>query len=71
MKIETLKNVNVLCFVIFSHLCVMQNGGHNSATITSEDLEQRYLNDNKAVVEFTAGSQTYILSFQGELLDAI
>ncbi|KAF7694218.1 protein mono-ADP-ribosyltransferase PARP12-like [Silurus meridionalis] len=39
-------------------------GSHNAASITSEDLEQKYTQDNKADVEFTAGSQTYTLSFQ-------
>ncbi|XP_070976970.1 protein mono-ADP-ribosyltransferase PARP12-like [Oncorhynchus clarkii lewisi] len=37
--------------------------GHRAATITSEDLEKRFQEDNKAVMEFTAGSQTYELSF--------
>ncbi|XP_038833876.1 protein mono-ADP-ribosyltransferase PARP12-like isoform X2 [Salvelinus namaycush] len=37
--------------------------GHRAATITSEDLEKRFQEDNKAVIEFTAGSQTYELSF--------
>ncbi|KAL7857936.1 hypothetical protein AOLI_G00180380, partial [Acnodon oligacanthus] len=40
------------------------SGGHNTASITSEELEQKYTQDNKAVVEFTAGSQSYIVSFQ-------
>ncbi|XP_041709402.1 protein mono-ADP-ribosyltransferase PARP12-like [Coregonus clupeaformis] len=39
------------------------SGGHRAATITSEDLEKRFQEDNKAVTEFTAGSQTYELSF--------
>ncbi|KAL0962869.1 hypothetical protein UPYG_G00346560 [Umbra pygmaea] len=39
------------------------SGGHKAATITSEDLERRYQEDNKAVVEFIAGAQTYELSF--------
>uniref|UniRef100_A0A4W5MDW4 Si:ch73-252i11.1 n=1 Tax=Hucho hucho TaxID=62062 RepID=A0A4W5MDW4_9TELE len=39
------------------------SGGHRAATITSEDLEKRFQEDNKAVMEFTAGSQTYELSF--------
>ncbi|KAM9467840.1 protein mono-ADP-ribosyltransferase PARP12-like [Clarias gariepinus] len=42
-------------------------GGHNSASITSEDLEQKFTQDNKAEMEFTAGSQTYTLSFQDML----
>ncbi|XP_070997603.1 protein mono-ADP-ribosyltransferase PARP12-like [Oncorhynchus clarkii lewisi] len=37
--------------------------GHSAATITSEDLEKRFQEDNKAVIEFTAGSQTYEFSF--------
>ncbi|XP_072528750.1 protein mono-ADP-ribosyltransferase PARP12-like [Salminus brasiliensis] len=40
------------------------SGGHNTASITSEDLEQKYIQDNKAVVDFTAGSQSYTLSFR-------
>ncbi|XP_062374300.1 protein mono-ADP-ribosyltransferase PARP12 isoform X2 [Sardina pilchardus] len=39
-------------------------GGHSSASITSEDLEQKYQEDPSAVVEFTAGSQKYKLCFQ-------
>uniref|UniRef100_A0A4W5Q9V1 Si:ch73-252i11.1 n=1 Tax=Hucho hucho TaxID=62062 RepID=A0A4W5Q9V1_9TELE len=39
------------------------SGGHRAATITSEDLEKRFQEDNKAVMEFTAGSQTYEFSF--------
>ncbi|XP_027009731.2 protein mono-ADP-ribosyltransferase PARP12-like isoform X2 [Tachysurus fulvidraco] len=40
------------------------SGGHNTASITSEELEQKFTQDNKAEIEFTAGSQTYTLSFQ-------
>ncbi|XP_051546598.1 protein mono-ADP-ribosyltransferase PARP12-like [Myxocyprinus asiaticus] len=36
--------------------------GHRLSSITSEELEQKYQTDNGAVVEFTAGSQTYELS---------
>ncbi|XP_062850762.1 protein mono-ADP-ribosyltransferase PARP12 [Trichomycterus rosablanca] len=43
------------------------NGGHNLASINREDLEQKFLENNKAELEFTAGSQTYILSFQDML----
>ncbi|XP_048124195.1 protein mono-ADP-ribosyltransferase PARP12 isoform X1 [Alosa alosa] len=39
-------------------------GGHSSASITSEDFEQKYQEDPSAVVEFTAGSQKYKLCFQ-------
>ncbi|XP_030633900.1 protein mono-ADP-ribosyltransferase PARP12-like [Chanos chanos] len=39
-------------------------GGHNMASLGCEDLEQKYQENNNAVVEFTAGSQTYELSFQ-------
>ncbi|XP_042562710.1 protein mono-ADP-ribosyltransferase PARP12 isoform X2 [Clupea harengus] len=39
-------------------------GGHSSASIMGEDLEQKYQEDPSAVVEFTAGSQTYELRFQ-------
>uniref|UniRef100_A0A667WUD2 Poly (ADP-ribose) polymerase family, member 12a n=1 Tax=Myripristis murdjan TaxID=586833 RepID=A0A667WUD2_9TELE len=37
---------------------------HKVASISSAELEQRYLKDDKAVVEFTAGFQKYSLSFQ-------
>ncbi|XP_077053685.1 protein mono-ADP-ribosyltransferase PARP12-like isoform X1 [Siphateles boraxobius] len=39
-------------------------GGHNLSSISSAELEQKYQADSSAVVEFTAGSQTYTLSFQ-------
>ncbi|KAL1275251.1 hypothetical protein QQF64_034874 [Cirrhinus molitorella] len=39
------------------------DGGHNLSSISSAELEQKYQADNNAVVEFTAGSQTYELSF--------
>ncbi|XP_060758871.1 protein mono-ADP-ribosyltransferase PARP12-like isoform X2 [Neoarius graeffei] len=39
-------------------------GGHNAASISSEELEQKYTQDNKAEMEFMAGSQTYTLCFQ-------
>uniref|UniRef100_A0A667WID1 Poly (ADP-ribose) polymerase family, member 12b n=1 Tax=Myripristis murdjan TaxID=586833 RepID=A0A667WID1_9TELE len=34
--------------------------------ISSAELEQKYLNDDKGTMEFTAGSQKYSLSFQGK-----
>ncbi|MFT7799192.1 poly ADP-ribose polymerase 12-like [Arapaima gigas] len=37
---------------------------HCMSSITSEDLEQRYHEDNNAVVSFTIGQQTYELSFK-------
>ncbi|XP_067284558.1 protein mono-ADP-ribosyltransferase PARP12-like [Pseudorasbora parva] len=40
------------------------DGGHNLSSISSAELEQKYQADSSAVVEFTAGSQTYTLSFQ-------
>ncbi|KAJ8373852.1 hypothetical protein SKAU_G00044320 [Synaphobranchus kaupii] len=40
------------------------DGGHSASSISSEDLEQRFLEDNSAVTEFTAGSQKYQLSFK-------
>ncbi|XP_018621479.1 protein mono-ADP-ribosyltransferase PARP12-like [Scleropages formosus] len=40
------------------------NEGHSASSISSEDLERRYQEDSGAVVRFTAGSQTYELSFQ-------
>ncbi|XP_061085087.1 protein mono-ADP-ribosyltransferase PARP12-like [Conger conger] len=38
-------------------------GQHGLSSITSEDLERKYQEDSRAVMEFTAGSQTYKLSF--------
>ncbi|KAK7129558.1 hypothetical protein R3I93_019253 [Phoxinus phoxinus] len=38
--------------------------GHSLSSISSAELEQKYQADSSAVVEFTAGSQTYSLSFQ-------
>uniref|UniRef100_A0A667WWT4 Si:ch73-252i11.1 n=1 Tax=Myripristis murdjan TaxID=586833 RepID=A0A667WWT4_9TELE len=38
--------------------------GHSAASISGAELEQKYLNDDKSVVEFTAGSQKYSLSFK-------
>ncbi|XP_058630360.1 protein mono-ADP-ribosyltransferase PARP12-like [Onychostoma macrolepis] len=39
------------------------DGGHRLSSISTAELEQKYQADNNAVVEFTAGSQTYELSF--------
>ncbi|XP_040886394.1 protein mono-ADP-ribosyltransferase PARP12 [Toxotes jaculatrix] len=38
--------------------------GHKAADIGSAQLEQKFLDNDKDVVEFTAGSQSYSLSFQ-------
>ncbi|XP_061085449.1 protein mono-ADP-ribosyltransferase PARP12-like isoform X2 [Conger conger] len=38
-------------------------GQHGLSSITSEDLERKYQEDSRAVMEFTAGSQTYKFSF--------
>ncbi|XP_061085359.1 uncharacterized protein LOC133119013 isoform X2 [Conger conger] len=38
-------------------------GQHGLSSITSEDLERRYQEDSRAVMEFTAGPHTYKLSF--------
>ncbi|XP_061085901.1 protein mono-ADP-ribosyltransferase PARP12-like isoform X2 [Conger conger] len=38
-------------------------GQHRLSSITSEDLERKYQEDSRAVMEFTAGAQTYKLSF--------
>ncbi|KAK6314754.1 hypothetical protein J4Q44_G00142830 [Coregonus suidteri] len=37
---------------------------HRFSSITSEDLEKRYQEDQSAVVKFTAGQQSYELSFR-------
>uniref|UniRef100_A0A3P9CRG0 Poly [ADP-ribose] polymerase 12 n=1 Tax=Maylandia zebra TaxID=106582 RepID=A0A3P9CRG0_9CICH len=39
-------------------------GGHEAADINSAKLEEKFLANDKDVVEFTAGSQSYSLSFQ-------
>ncbi|XP_014194544.2 protein mono-ADP-ribosyltransferase PARP12-like [Haplochromis burtoni] len=39
-------------------------GGHKTADINSAKLEEKFLANDKDVVEFTAGSQSYSLSFQ-------
>ncbi|XP_016117317.1 poly [ADP-ribose] polymerase 12-like [Sinocyclocheilus grahami] len=39
------------------------DGGHGLSSISSAELEQKFQADSNAVVEFTAGSQTYELSF--------
>uniref|UniRef100_A0A8C4X846 Protein mono-ADP-ribosyltransferase PARP12-like n=1 Tax=Erpetoichthys calabaricus TaxID=27687 RepID=A0A8C4X846_ERPCA len=40
------------------------NGAHNTSSISSEDLEKKYLEDNNAVVQFQAGGQQYELKFK-------
>uniref|UniRef100_A0A1A7X0K6 Poly [ADP-ribose] polymerase n=1 Tax=Iconisemion striatum TaxID=60296 RepID=A0A1A7X0K6_9TELE len=40
------------------------SGRHGSADINSATLEQKFLDNSKDEVEFSAGSQTYSLSFQ-------
>uniref|UniRef100_A0A4W5NSM0 WWE domain-containing protein n=1 Tax=Hucho hucho TaxID=62062 RepID=A0A4W5NSM0_9TELE len=37
---------------------------HRLSSITSEDLEKRYQEDQSAVVKFTAGQQSYELSLR-------
>ncbi|XP_063073844.1 protein mono-ADP-ribosyltransferase PARP12-like [Engraulis encrasicolus] len=39
-------------------------GGQHSSSITCEELEKRYVEDNSSTVEFTAGKHTYQLSMQ-------
>lgn len=41
-----------------------ENDGHNSATITSSDIETVYLSDESASVQFNAGKHSYVLSFK-------
>ena len=45
---------------------VFQSGGHSAADTGSAELEQKFLDNAKDVVEFSAGSQAYSLSFQGK-----
>ncbi|KAJ8245004.1 hypothetical protein COCON_G00236520 [Conger conger] len=40
-------------------------GQHGLSSITSEDLERKYQEDSRAVMEFTAGSHAFKLSFPG------
>ncbi|XP_076579028.1 protein mono-ADP-ribosyltransferase PARP12 [Chaetodon auriga] len=40
------------------------DGGHKPADMDSSKLEQKFLDNDKDVVEFVAGSQSYSLSFQ-------
>jgi len=44
----------------------MQEAGHKAATMDSSTMEQRFLSNDRDVVEFTAGSQSYSLSFPGK-----
>ena len=44
----------------------LQNAALRTASITSEDLEQRFQSDDKSDMDFTAGSQSYALSFKGQ-----
>ncbi|KAF3859114.1 hypothetical protein F7725_021513 [Dissostichus mawsoni] len=41
-----------------------RSGGHSAADTGSAELEQKFLDNAKDVVEFSAGSQAYSLSFQ-------
>lgn len=45
---------------------VWQDGGHKPADMDSSKLEQKFLDNDKDVVEFKAGLQSYSLSFQGK-----
>ncbi|XP_039625424.1 protein mono-ADP-ribosyltransferase PARP12-like isoform X2 [Polypterus senegalus] len=40
------------------------NGAHNTSSISSEDLEKKYLEDKNAIVQFQAGGQQYELKFK-------
>ncbi|CAJ1054474.1 protein mono-ADP-ribosyltransferase PARP12 [Xyrichtys novacula] len=40
------------------------SGGHKPSDMDSSKLEQKFLENDQAVVEFTAGAQSYSLSFQ-------
>lgn len=53
-----------MLFVSLLNLLIQEEAQH-SASITSEELEKKYLEDNNAVIEFTAGIHTYELSMQG------
>ncbi|KAM6895700.1 protein mono-ADP-ribosyltransferase PARP12-like [Xenentodon cancila] len=46
------------------NLYASDSAGHTSADLDSAELEQNFLNNDKEVLDFTAGSQSYSLSFQ-------
>ncbi|XP_058842381.1 protein mono-ADP-ribosyltransferase PARP12-like [Acipenser ruthenus] len=37
---------------------------HHASSITSEDLEKKYMEDSSSVLQFTAGHQEYVISFK-------
>ncbi|KAJ8245343.1 hypothetical protein GJAV_G00269760 [Gymnothorax javanicus] len=39
-------------------------GGHDASSVSSEALERRYQEDSSAIVQFTAGAQSYQISFK-------
>ncbi|RXM34891.1 Poly [ADP-ribose] polymerase 12 [Acipenser ruthenus] len=43
------------------------SGIHQASSITSEDLEEKYLEDSSSVHAFTAGSQEYEISFKDKI----
>ena len=49
-----------------SFMTSLQSAALRTASITSEDLEQRFQSDDKSDMDFTAGSQSYTLSFKGQ-----
>lgn len=57
-----------VCYVFKNLLAflTLQIGGHEAADINSTELEKLFLADNKDVLEFTAGSHSYSLSFEGK-----
>lgn len=58
-----------VCYGVFHCVtvcvCVFQTNA-NISSITSTELEEKFQNNPQEAVSFTAGSQAYTLSFQGE-----
>lgn len=75
MEVATISiSVTIACDVLCSSnleipLCdvhMLQTSEHRLASITSKELEEMYVKNDKDVVKFKAGSQAYELSFQGK-----
>ena len=55
----------LICLLYVCAACV-HSPARSLQPNSSPELEQKFQNDPQEVVEFTAGSQTYTLSLQGE-----
>ena len=56
----------LLCVCVCARACMRVCACVCFVVQTSTELEQKFQNNPQEVVEFTAGSQTYTLSLQGE-----